>query len=149
GFPGLFDFFQLPVRLLFGADSKQPAAANEHEASNVQLTLRRATARTVTICSYLAITLGVGFIRFRHFDNVNTGIAAAVVYLLLPYTAFLTGRYLAIGVGQDVKTGIGQAYHVALAALLVWTFALYRRPLVSGVLLGLAIGIFYYPIWLL
>jgi hypothetical protein len=149
GFPWLFDIGQQATRLLFGADSKQPAPANEHEANNLQISLRRATARTVTICSYLAIVLGLVFIGFRHFDNVKTGIAAAVVYLLLPYTAFLTGRYLAIGVGQDVTTGVGQAYHVLLAALLVWAFAMYRRPLVSGILLGLAIGMFYYPIWLL
>jgi hypothetical protein len=149
GFPWVFDLGQQATRLLFGGESKPLAAGGEHEANSVQLSLRRATARTVTICSYLAIVLGLVFIGFRHFDNVKTGIAAAVVFLLLPYTAFLTGRYMAIGVSQDVTTGVGQAYHVLLAALLVWAFAMYRRPLVSGILLGLAIGMFYYPIWLL
>jgi hypothetical protein len=50
---------------------------------------------------------------------------------------------------MDTADRIGQVYHVLLAALLVWAIVLYRRPLVSGVLLGLAIGMFYYPIFLL
>jgi hypothetical protein len=64
---------------------------------------------------------------------VRLGIAAAVLYLLLPYTAIMTGR----------------VDHALPGALIVWAIAAYRRPLVSGGLIGLAIGTIYYPVFLL
>ncbi|MEX0978385.1 MAG: glycosyltransferase family 87 protein [Pirellulales bacterium] len=95
--------------------------------------VRIATARTMAILSHLAIVIGIVLIGYRHFDNIRTGIAAATLYLLLPYTAQLTGR----------------VDHVLPAALLVWAVEAYRRPLVSGMLMGLAIGVIYYPVFLL
>ncbi len=95
--------------------------------------VRIATARTVVILSHLAVVLGIILIGYRHFDNVRTGIAAATLYLLLPYMAQLTAH-------PD---------HALPAALLVWAVASYRRPLVSGMLMGLAIGAIYYPVFLL
>jgi hypothetical protein len=92
-----------------------------------------ATARTTAILSHLAIVVGMVLIGYRHFDNIRAGIAAATLYLLLPYTAQLTGR----------------VDHVLPAALLVWAVESYRRPLVSGMLMGLAIGVIYYPAFLL
>ncbi len=59
--------------------------------------------------------------------------AAANLYLLLPYTAQMTGR----------------VDHVLPAALVVWAVFAYRRPMVAGILLGLATGVIYYPIFLL
>ena len=79
------------------------------------------------------VVIGLVVIGLRHFDNVRTGIAAAVLYLLLPYTAQMTGR----------------VDHVLPAALLVWAVQCYRRPLLSGMLLGLATGTIYYPLFLL
>jgi hypothetical protein len=103
-------------------------------ATGIQQDLQRvATARTMAILSHLAIVLGMVLIGYRHFDNIKTGIAAAVLYLMLPYTAIMTGRVT----------------HVLPAALLVWAVAAYRRPLVSGMLMGLAIGTSYYPLFLL
>jgi hypothetical protein len=95
--------------------------------------VRIATARTMAILAHLAIVIGIVLIGYRHFDNIRTGIAAATLYLLLPYTAQLTGR----------------VDHVLPAALLVWAVEAYRRPLVSGMLMGLAIGVIYYPVFLL
>lgn len=92
-----------------------------------------ATARTMAILSHLAIVVGMVLIGYRHFDNIRAGIAAATLYLLLPYTAQLTGR----------------VDHVLPAALLVWAVVTYRRPLISGMLMGLAIGVVYYPLFLL
>ena len=92
-----------------------------------------ATARTMAILSHLAVVIGMVLIGYRHFDNIRTGIAAATLYLLLPYTAQLTGR----------------VDHVLPAALLVWAVEAYRRPLISGMLMGLAIGVIYYPAFLL
>jgi hypothetical protein len=95
--------------------------------------VRIATARTMTILAHLAIVMGIVLIGYWHFDNIRAGIAAATLYLLLPYTAQLTGRI----------------DHVLPAALLVWAVAAYRRPLLSGMLMGLAIGVIYYPLFLL
>ena len=87
----------------------------------------------MAILSHLAVVVGMVLIGYRHFDNIRAGIAAATLYLLLPYTAQLTGR----------------VDHVLPAALLVWAVAAYRRPLVSGMLMGLAAGVIYYPVFLL
>ena len=72
-------------------------------------------------------------IGYRHFDNVHTGVAAACMYLILPYTAQMTS----------------QIDHVIPAVLLVWAIEAYRRPFVAGVLLGLAAGLIFYPLFLL
>ncbi len=95
--------------------------------------VQAATARTMAILSHLAVVLGVVVIGVWHFDNIRTGLAAATLYLLMPYTAIMTGR----------------VDHVLPAALMTWAVALYRRPLVSGMLLGLATGAVYYPFFLL
>ncbi len=91
------------------------------------------TAKTMAVLGHLAIVIGIVFIGYRHFDNLKMGIGAATLYLMLPYTAEMTGR----------------VYHVLPAALLVWAVASYRRPWTAGVFLGLAIGVFYYPLFLL
>ncbi len=95
--------------------------------------VRIATARTMAILAQLAIVVGMVLIGFYHFDNIRTGIAAATLYLLLPYTAQLTGR-------------VG---HVVPAALLIWAVVTYRRPFISGMFIGLAISAIYYPLFLL
>ena len=60
--------------------------------------------RATAILAHLAVVLGMVLIGYRHFDNTHTGIAAATLYLLLPYTADFTPRI----------------DHVVPAALLVW-----------------------------
>lgn len=90
-------------------------------------------ARILAILSNLAIVLGIVGVGYWHFDNVQTGIGCAVMYLLLPYTAQLTGNI----------------QHVTPAALLVLALLAYRQPLISGCLLGLAAGLVYYPLFLL
>ena len=95
--------------------------------------IRAATTRIVAICAHLAIVLGMVFIGYLHFDNIRTGVAAATLYLMAPYTSQMTGR----------------VDHCLPAALLVWTVAAYRRPLTAGVLLGFASGAIYYPAFLL
>ncbi len=94
---------------------------------------RLAAAKTIAILSHLAVVAGLLFIGYRHFDNGKIGMAASVLYLLLPYTAAMTGR----------------VDHVLPAALLVWTIAMYRKPMISGLFMGLSIGVIYYPIFLL
>jgi len=91
------------------------------------------TAKVMAILGHFAVVLGMILIGHWHFDNAKMGIAAAMIYLLLPYTAQMTGR----------------VDHVLPAALLVWAVAFYRRPLAAGMFLGLASGVVYYPIFLL
>jgi hypothetical protein len=95
--------------------------------------IRSAVVCTVTILAHLAVVLGMVWIGLRHFDNIQTGAAAATLYLLSFYTSQFTS-YLD---------------HVAPAMLLVWAVAAYRRPAIAGILLGLAGGIIYYPLFLL
>ena len=92
-----------------------------------------ATTRTAAILAHLAIVAGMVWLGYRHFDNIHTGVAAATLYLLTFYTSQLTSY----------------VDHVVPAALLVWAVAAYRLPLLSGVLLGLAAGLIYYPLFLL
>jgi len=95
--------------------------------------IRRAITRIIAIFGHLAVVVGIVLIGVRHFDNVQTGISAATLYLLYPYTAEMT---------EHVD-------HVVPAALLIWAVQTYRRPIVSGALIGLAIGLVYYPLFLL
>jgi hypothetical protein len=92
-----------------------------------------AATRTAAILAHLAIVAGMVWLGYRHFDNIHTGVAAATLYLLNFYTSQLTS----------------QVDQVVPAALLVWVVATYRLPLLSGVLLGLAAGLIYYPLFLL
>jgi len=87
----------------------------------------------MAILSHLAIVLGMVVIGYRHFDNLKMGVGAAALYLLMPYTAEMTGR----------------VDHALPGALLIWAVATYRRPLVAGMFFGLAAGVIYYPLFLL
>ena len=95
--------------------------------------IRAATTRGVTILAHLAVVVGMVWIGYRHFDNIHTGVAAATLYLLTFYTSQLTSHI----------------DYVGPAALLVWAVAAYRLPIISGLLLGLAAGLVYYPLFLL
>lgn len=88
---------------------------------------------TAAILGHLAIVLGMVLVGYRHFDNTYTGVAAASLYLLLPYTAQLT---------REVD-------HIIPGAILVWAVQSYRRPLFAGIFLGLVAGLIFYPLFLL
>ncbi|MEX0819396.1 MAG: hypothetical protein WD070_07375 [Pirellulaceae bacterium] len=90
-------------------------------------------AKTMAIMSHLAIVVGIVAIGYQHFSSMKTGIGVATLYLMLPYTSIMTG----------------EVDHVLPAALLVWAVLSYRRPLAAGSFIGLAIGVAYYPIFLL
>lgn len=92
-----------------------------------------AAAKAMAIVSHLAVVIGIVAIGYLHFQNVQTGIGAAMLYLMLPYTAVMTGR----------------VDHALPAALLLWAVVCYRRPLLAGMFIGLAAGVVYYPLFLL
>jgi len=90
-------------------------------------------AKTMAISSHLAVVVSLIIIGYWHFENTKMGLGAALLYLMLPYTAQMTGH----------------VDHVLPAALLLWAVVLYRRPTVAGVLIGLAGSVVYYPVFLL
>ncbi|MEO0531115.1 MAG: hypothetical protein AAF266_11170 [Planctomycetota bacterium] len=91
------------------------------------------TARVMAILCQVLVVLGMLAVARDHFGNLQLGLAAATLYLLLPYTALWTGSVT----------------HALPAALLVWMVYFYRRPVIAGCLLGLACGAIYYPFALL
>ena len=85
-----------------------------------------------TIAALLALVVAMVLIGYRHFGNIQAGVAAASLFLLLPYTDQMVGRI----------------DHIVPAALLVGAVAAYRRPLPAGLLLGTAGGLTFYPLLL-
>ncbi len=90
-------------------------------------------ARIIAIVANLSIVFGIVGVGYWHFDNIKTGIGAATMYLLLPYTAQMTGN----------------VQHALPAALLVLAILSYRIPLLAGLFLGAGAGLVYYPFFLL
>lgn len=125
GYPFLFLLPHIPTAGFMESESDYPFNAEQQNYM--------AAARIMAILSHLAILVGIVVIGYRHFENLKTGISVAVLYLLLPYTAQMTGR----------------VDHVLPSALLVWAVATYRRPMLAGIFIGLASGVIFYPAFLL
>ena len=115
------------------ANEEMVVAAESVPSESRNLSLHVTTTHAVAILAHLAVVFGMVWIGFRHFDNLHTGVAAATLYLLAFYTSQLTSH----------------VEHVAPAALLVWAVAVYRLPSLAGVLIGLAGGLIFYPLFLL
>ena len=101
----------------------QPVDAESHAF------LRNWTVRGLAMIGHAAVVVGLFFVGWRHYREVETGVAMAALYLLLPYTAF----------------HISQLHHVLPAALTIWAIFAYRHPRVAGWLLGLAAGATFFP----
>jgi hypothetical protein len=86
----------------------------------------------IAIACHAVVVTGLVLIGWLHFQSAHAGIGAAVLYLLLPYTA----RYT-----QDLR-------QVLPAALVIMAFLAHRRPLLAGLILGLASALVYYPLML-
>jgi hypothetical protein len=135
GFPLIFLLPQISTQTVLGDEGAHQTLipSTRDEAAEFVPLVHVVTARVMAILSQFAIVLGLALVGMRHFDNLKTGIAAAMLYLLLPYTAMWTGSVT----------------HALPGALLVWAVLMYRRPLLSGVMFGLAFGTIYYPLFLL
>lgn len=94
---------------------------------------RAAIAKIIAIISQSAILIGILLIGNRHFGNLRAGAGCATLYLLMPYTSQMTGR----------------VDHFVPSALLLWAILLYRKPFFSGLFVGAAAGLVYYPLFLL
>jgi hypothetical protein len=101
----------------------------EQVAAGGDLSAEFVAGCTLALLCHLAIVAGLIFIACRHFQDVHAGMAAAAFYLLLPYTAYHVSHW----------------QHVLPMALFVWAVALYRLPLVAGLLLGLGAGTMFFP----
>jgi hypothetical protein len=132
GFPLVYLLPHISTQSLLGdrpdADANVPAEP-DRLANRVDVI----TARVMAILAQLAIVLGMALVGLRHFDGVRAGIAAATLYLLLPYAAMWTGNVT----------------HALPGALVVWAIVFYRWPLFAGFMVGLAFGTIYYPVFLL
>ena len=120
--PGLYLLHLLPSipSTTFVADAAKPRAY-------------MLVAKSMAILAHLAVVAALIVIGYWHFENIKMGIGAAALYLMLPYTAQMTGH----------------VDHVLPAALLLWAIVFYRRPALAGIFLGLAAGVNYYPLFLL
>lgn len=90
-------------------------------------------ARTLAILCHAAVVLGLILLGRWHLGDWQLGLAMATLYLLLPCTAY----------------DVSQVNHVLPAALIVWAFVAWKRPMVAGVLLGLACGTLFFAAFLL
>ncbi|MBX3438371.1 MAG: hypothetical protein KF861_12840, partial [Planctomycetaceae bacterium] len=88
--------------------------------------------RVMSMMAHLAVIVGLLFVGRNLFGDLQLGLAMATLYLLLPCTAY----------------DVGEFNHVLPAALLVWAFVAYRRPVISGMLVGLACGTLFFPLFL-
>lgn len=85
---------------------------------------------TLALTCHLAIVIALILIGVWHFQDAIAGMAAATLYLLLPFIAF----------------HVGQIHHVWPTALLLWAIIAYRRPTIAGALVGAATGSLFFPI---
>jgi len=122
--PGYYVLFWLP------SIPTQPFIRGDHPQTTREQEL---VAKSMAIAAHLAVVVALVIIGYWHFENIKMGIGAALLYLLLPYTAQMTGH----------------VDHVLPAALLLWAVVLYRRPALAGIFIGLATSVVYYPIFLL
>ncbi len=122
--PGYYTLFLLP------SIPTHPFIRGDHPEAGRE---EEIVAKSMAIAAHLAVVVGLVIIGYWHFENIKMGIGAALLYLLLPYTAQMTGH----------------VDHVLPAALMIWAVVLYRRPALAGIFIGLATSVVYYPIFLL
>lgn len=87
----------------------------------------------LVILTQFGIVFGLIVVGHCHFGNFKSGVATAMVFLLLPYVNQMTGSL----------------DHFLPGMLLVLAAAIYRRPIFSGFLIGLAGALVFYPFFLL
>lgn len=113
--------------------SKAVVANHAKATSAPSIDLEVVTARLIAIFAHLAVILGLTLVGKHIFGDPDVGFAMATLYMLLPCTAY----------------DVGKTNHVLPAALIIWAIWAYRRPFVSGILLGLACAMMFFPIFLL
>jgi len=126
-----------------GADGKQvtppptetlfAAAATKVTELSGRTAIEGWIARVLVVLAHTALILGLLYIGRKHFCSTQLGVSMSCLYLLLPCTAY----------------NAHELSHVVPGACLTWAFAMYRKPAVAGVLLGLACGTLFFAVFLL
>ena len=101
-------------------------------------------ARTLALLCHLAIAVGLVLIGVKIFQDVQAGAAAAVMYLLLPYTFLLLPH-----TPLETVLKAGRWDHAWPMAWMIWTVLAYRRPALAGAFLGVAAGSAFFPVLVL
>ena len=103
--------------------------------------------RALALMCHLSIVVGLVLIGRKHFQDVEAGAAAAVMYLLLPYTFLLLPN-----TPLETSLKAGRWDHAWPMAWMVWSVYCYRRPVLGGAFLGIAAGMIFpvvvLPVWL-
>lgn len=110
-----------------------PDSVSKDTSGGLNFTAETLVAQILVVISHLAVVLGLLYIGKYHFSSEQLGLSMSCLYLLLPCTAF----------------HVHQLSHVLPGACLTWAIASYRKPVVSGVLLGLACGTLFFAVFLL
>jgi hypothetical protein len=119
---------------LTGVQNGAAAVVSQAKAGNAAGApdVHGAVASTCAVACHLGVVAGLFLIGYRRFHDLPTGVAAGVLYLLIPYTAF----------------HVGQVHHVWPAVLVVWAVYFFRRQAAAGGLIGLAAGTAFFPLLL-
>lgn len=105
----------------------------ESPTTSSEANLEKTVAQILVVIAHTTVVLGLLHIGRQHYGSLQLGLSMSCLYLLLPCTAF----------------NVHQLSHVLPGACLTWAIASYRKPVVSGLLLGLACGTLFFSVFLL
>ncbi len=128
--PGLQLFFVFPIMSTFD-NGGEMLETDADELENIQRYIL--AAKILAIVTQSLIVLGLILFCYRNYDNLSVGVGTAAIYLMLPYTAMHTVNVM----------------HTLPAALVLWAAVCFRMPWLAGLLIGLATGVAYYPLFVL
>ena len=109
------------------------SSATDSEAGERQALSRGGALLILCVCALqIGVVVLIATIGRAHFGSLQTGLAAALIYLLLPYINQFSARL----------------DHLAPAFAILLAVAFYRRPFIAGVALGIAGSLVFYPFFL-
>jgi len=126
--PGYGLLHALPAISTFASSDDSGISVNEETSFQLEF-----IAKLMAVLCQVGIVAGLFLMAYWHLGSFNLAISITTLYLILPYTGQMSGR----------------VFHVLPALLLVWALVFYRRPFWAGIFIGLAAGVFYYPLFLL
>lgn len=106
---------------------------NRRQGNDAFGIVEQTAARIFAILSHIAILMGLFFIGRYEFQETQSGVSMATLYLLLPCTAY----------------NVSDVNQVLPAALILWAIAFHSRPYISAIFMGLSCGTMFFPIFLL